>query len=68
MASDGWRREDFFIDIFSTALEPDEVLVSDPYPAAGTGMRFIYRKIRHPASGYAVVGIAVGVRLQEGGG
>ena len=29
-------------------------------------MRFIYRKIRHPASGFTVVGIAVGVRLQEG--
>ena len=29
-------------------------------------MHFIYRKIRHPASGFAVVGIAVGVRLQEG--
>ena len=29
-------------------------------------MRLIYRKIRHPASGFAVVGIAVGVRLREG--
>jgi carbon-monoxide dehydrogenase medium subunit len=28
-------------------------------------MRFVYRKIRHPASGFAVVGIAVGVRLQD---
>jgi len=29
-------------------------------------MHFTYRKIRHPASGFAVVGLAVGVRLQEG--
>lgn len=29
-------------------------------------MRFIHRKIRHPASGFAAVGIAVGVRLQKG--
>ena len=35
-----------------------------PRPKAGT--RFSYRKIRHPASGFAVVGIAVGVRLQQG--
>ena len=29
-------------------------------------MNFIYRKIRHPASGFAIVAIAVGVRLHEG--
>jgi carbon-monoxide dehydrogenase medium subunit len=29
-------------------------------------MGFIYRKVRRAASGFAVVGIAVGVRLQEG--
>ena len=57
---------DFFIDIFSTVLEPDEILVSVHIPRPRTGMRFIYRKIRHPASGFAVVGVAVGVRLREG--
>jgi carbon-monoxide dehydrogenase medium subunit len=57
---------DFFIDIFSTVLEPDEILVSVHIPRPRTGMRFVYRKIRHPASGFAVVGIAVGVRLQHG--
>jgi aerobic carbon-monoxide dehydrogenase medium subunit len=65
----GLRRvaaRDFFIDIFSTLLEPDEILVSVHIPRPRTGMRFIYRKIRHPASGFAVVGIAVGVRLREG--
>lgn len=65
----GLRRvaaRDFFVDIFSTALAPHEVLVSVHVPLPTTGMRFIYRKIRHPASGFAVVGIAVGVRLQHG--
>jgi aerobic carbon-monoxide dehydrogenase medium subunit len=65
----GLRRvaaRDFFIDIFSTVLEPDEILASVHIPRPRTGMHFIYRKIRHPASGFAVVGIAVGVRLQEG--
>jgi aerobic carbon-monoxide dehydrogenase medium subunit len=47
-------------------LEPDEILVSVHIPLPRTGMRLIYRKIRHPASGFAVVGIAVGVRLREG--
>jgi carbon-monoxide dehydrogenase medium subunit len=67
--SNGLRRvaaRDFFVDIFSTALAPDEILASIRIPRPKSGMRFIYRKIRHPASGFAVVGIAVGVRLQEG--
>jgi carbon-monoxide dehydrogenase medium subunit len=29
-------------------------------------MRFSYRKIRHPASGYAVVGVAAGIRVKDG--
>jgi aerobic carbon-monoxide dehydrogenase medium subunit len=64
----GFRKvpaQDFFIDIFSTVLEPDEILASIRIPRPKSGMRFVYRKIRHPASGFAVVGIAVGVRLQD---
>ncbi|MGQ0686206.1 FAD binding domain-containing protein, partial [Bradyrhizobium sp.] len=58
--------QDFFVDIFSTVLEPDEILANIHIPRPTAGTRFIYRKIRHPASGFAVVGIAVGVRLQHG--
>jgi len=58
--------QDFFVDIFSTALESNEVLASIHIPRPKAGTRFVYRKIRHPASGFAVVGIAVGVRLQRG--
>ena len=58
--------KDFFIDIFSTALEPNEVLVAIHLPRPVSGARFTYRKIRHPASGYAVVGVAVGVRIEDG--
>lgn len=51
--------EDYFVDLWTTALEPDELLTSItiPVPAAGTKMTYV--KHRHPASGYAVVGIAV---------
>ena len=31
-----------------------------------SGARFTYRKIRHPASGYAVVGVAAGTRVEAG--
>jgi carbon-monoxide dehydrogenase medium subunit len=57
--------EDFFVDIMTTALEPDEVLVAVHVPRPVPGTQFRYRKIRHPASGYAVVGVAVALCLQD---
>ncbi len=66
---DGRRRvaaKDFFIDIMTTALEPEEVLVAIHIPRPAAGAQFRYRKIRHPASGYAVVGVAVALSLRDG--
>jgi carbon-monoxide dehydrogenase medium subunit len=56
---------DFFVDIMTTALEPEEVLVAIHVPRPEPGMLFRYRKIRHPASGYAVVGVAVVVLVKD---
>jgi carbon-monoxide dehydrogenase medium subunit len=58
--------KDFFVDIMTTALEPGEVLVAIHVPRPTLGARFRYRKIRHPASGYAVVGVAVALRQHDG--
>ena len=57
---------DFFVDIMTTALGPVEVLVAIHIPRPVPGAQFRYRKIRHPASGYAVVGVAVALRLHNG--
>lgn len=57
---------DFFVDIMTTALEPAEVLVAVHIPLATPATQFRYRKIRHPASGYAVVGVAIALRLNGG--
>ncbi len=65
---EGRRRvaaKDFFVDIMTTALVADEVLVAIHIAQPGPGAQFRYRKIRHPASGYAVVGVAVALRLQD---
>jgi carbon-monoxide dehydrogenase medium subunit len=58
--------KDFFVDIMTTALEPVEVLVAIHIPRPNPGAQFRYRKIRHPASGYAVVGVAVALTLNDG--
>ena len=49
----------------TTALEPGEVLVAVHLPRPDPATQFRYRKILHPASGYAVVGVAVALRLHD---
>lgn len=57
---------DFFVDTFATLLEPEEIIreVVVPVEASGTGVS--YQKMYQPASGFAVVGIAV--RIARSGG
>lgn len=59
--------DDFFLDLLTTALAPNEILteIRIPIPRAGTGGAYV--KFRHPASGYALVGVAALV-TREGGG
>jgi carbon-monoxide dehydrogenase medium subunit len=58
----------FFKDLFTTALKPGEILTSISVPAYGNfpGMGGCYLKHRHPASSYAVVGVAAMVGLEGG--
>src|SRR6516164_2527888 len=57
--------KDFFVDIMTTTLAPDEVLVALHIARPESNVRFGYRKIRHSASGYAVVGIAAALAVQD---
>jgi carbon-monoxide dehydrogenase medium subunit len=56
---------DFFTGMFSTALQPNELLTEVRIPKT-TGEGVAYKKHHHPASGFAVVGVAV--RLSDSGG
>ena len=51
--------DDFFVDMLTTALQPDEILreIRFPLPPERTGQSYL--KVPHPASGFAVVGVAV---------
>jgi len=57
------KADDFFVDLLTTALSPGEILreIRVPKPAGRFGHS--YQKVRHPASGFAVVGIAVALKL-----
>ena len=59
--------DDFFVDLLTTALAPGEILreirIAKPNGRFGQS----YRKVRHPASGFAVVGVAVSLLLGADG-
>lgn len=59
--------DDFFVDLLTSALAEGELLtdITIPLPAGSTGMS--YQKFAHPASGYAVVGVAAVVTLDGSG-
>jgi len=56
---------EFFEGLFTTALRPSELIVAVRIPVPRS-VRAAYRKFRHPASGYAVVGVAVVLRYERG--
>ena len=51
---------DFFVDLLATALQPEEILTAIRVPAMPARGGDAYAKLRHPASGFAVVGVAAG--------
>lgn len=53
---------DFFQDAFMTALEPGELVVGIEVPVEESNEGSRYEKVAHPASGFAVVGVAARVR------
>ena len=51
--------DDFFQGMFTTALEPDEIITKISFPIA---KKAAYQKFKHPASGFALVGVFVSKR------
>jgi carbon-monoxide dehydrogenase medium subunit len=58
------KADDFFLDLLTTALEPGEILreISIRKPMAHTGQAYL--KMHHPASGFAVVGVAANLTIE----
>jgi len=58
--------EEFLIDTFTTALEPGELLTEISVPVDTMGLLSTYTKFVQPASGFAIVGVAVCVTKTDG--
>jgi len=69
IAGPGGRRQvgasDFFVDYFTTAVGPDEILV-DVRMAKKTGWGSHYEKLNRTAQAWAIVGVAATVRMDGG--
>lgn len=59
--------DDFFIDMLTTALAPSEILRELRIATPQRRFGHAYQKVRHPASGFAVVGVAVNLSLAVDG-
>jgi carbon-monoxide dehydrogenase medium subunit len=60
------KAADFFVEMLTTSLEPGEILREIRIPGSKGKAAHAYVKVRHPASGFAVVGVAVNLSLDGG--
>lgn len=60
------RADEFFVDLLTTSLQPDELLTSIEIPRMSPQASAVYLKHRHPASAFAVVGVAALVEMKDG--
>jgi aerobic carbon-monoxide dehydrogenase medium subunit len=59
--------QEFFVDMLATALAPDEILTAVRVPELPARGGDAYAKLHQPASGFAIVGVAARVVLDENG-
>ena len=62
------RVDDFFVDLMTTALRPGEILREIRINKRGGRTGQAYVKMHHPASGFAVIGVAASITLDDHGG
>jgi aerobic carbon-monoxide dehydrogenase medium subunit len=61
------RARDYFKGTFETALAPDEIITEIRFPAPAGRTGGAYAKFAHPASGFAVTGVAAVVTVKPDG-
>jgi len=61
------KATEFFVDLLTTVLEPDEIITSIRIPIPAAGTKVSYQKFPHPASRFAIVGVAAAIKLGTGG-
>jgi carbon-monoxide dehydrogenase medium subunit len=57
-SSNSYNSDDFFIDMFETAINSDEIITSIDFKIP---KKSVYKKFRNPASGYAMAGVFIAI-------
>ncbi len=57
---------DFIVETFTTVLEPGEIVREIVVPVEHSSAGYCYEKVVQPASGFAIVGIALRIRKEAG--
>lgn len=57
--------KDFFLGLYSTALAPDELLVSVDIPAAAPGARYEFAELSRRKGDYALIGVAAALQGED---
>lgn len=70
-AGPGGRRtipvDDFFLDTFSTALQPEEILAEIRVPKPGPRSGGSYQKLKRKTGDFAIVSVSAQLRLEDSG-
>ncbi|HZI46800.1 MAG TPA: FAD binding domain-containing protein, partial [Pyrinomonadaceae bacterium] len=61
------KAENFFVHLLTTDLQPGEILREIRIRKPSGKFGHAYQKVPHPASGFAVVGVAVNLALNDDG-
>lgn len=58
--------KDFYTGLYTTTLQPNEMIVACEIPLANAGQRFVFDELSRRHGDYAVVGLAASARVQDG--
>ena len=57
---------DFFLDLYTTALLPGELVLACDFPLAASGARFHFDELARRHGDYAIAGLALASRFEQG--
>ncbi len=60
------KAADFFVDVMTSAVEPNEIVTEIRVPRPAQPSRGVYLKVPQSASGFAVVGVAAQLKVNNG--
>ena len=57
------KAQDFFISLYRTAVQPEEVLVAVEFPIAASNQKFVFMELARRMGDYAMVGLALALTM-----